>query len=157
MDILQRSRSQANIFVKRLCSWHKSLLLFFLLAFYMGTIYRAFCVALVGLAATLLPRAGAAQIVAQTLGGGNGHSVLLTPDGSLRAWGYNASGQLGISTTASTSSPTPAGTATTYAQLAVGAFHTVSLRANGTLWTWVATLLVNSATGLLPRTLRLGR
>lgn len=108
----------------------------------MSNLYLALRAALV---AALLPLAGVAQIIPQTLGGGNGHSVLLAPDGSLRAWGYNANGQLGNGTATSSSSPTPAGTAVTYAQLAVGAFHTAPSGPG------VATTPACSATGPLPR------
>jgi alpha-tubulin suppressor-like RCC1 family protein len=65
----------------------------------------------------LTPAALKAQILPGTLSAGNGHSVLLAPDGSLR-WGYNGSGQLGNGSTTTASSPVQAGTATTYAQVA---------------------------------------
>jgi alpha-tubulin suppressor-like RCC1 family protein len=55
---------------------------------------------------------------------------------SVWAWGNNAFGQLGNGTTTSSSVPVQVGTATNWASIAAGDFHTVAVRADGTLWTW---------------------
>ena len=53
------------------------------------------------------------------------------------AWGNNASGQLGDSTTIRKSSPVSVvGEFTDWVQISTGRENTSALRANGTLWTW---------------------
>jgi alpha-tubulin suppressor-like RCC1 family protein len=86
----------------------------------------------------LLPLALAAQVLPGTLAAGNSHSLVLAPDGSLRAWGNNLDGQLSQGSSAPQLTPAQAGTATTYTQVVAGASHTLALRANGTLWSWGA-------------------
>lgn len=96
----------------------------------MKNAYRLLPAALVGLLLALLPLVATAQILPGTLSAGSGHSVLLAPDGSLRTWGYNGSGQLGNGTATTAASSVQPG----LAQVAAGAFHTLALRADGTLW-----------------------
>ncbi|MCZ6692137.1 MAG: cell wall anchor protein [Planctomycetota bacterium] len=64
----------------------------------------------------------------------NHHTVALLGDGTLRAWGYNLSGQLGDGTTTDSSTPVqvidpsdPSGFLTGVTALAAGWFHTVAL------------------------------
>ena len=66
------------------------------------------------------------------------HSLGLTADGTLYAWGYNFFGQLGSSPNAGTLTPVPTPTAAAgrYAQVATGYYSSLGLRADGTLWTW---------------------
>ena len=59
------------------------------------------------------------------LAGGDGHAVGLRSDGSVRAWGYNGSGQTNI--------PADLGPCTA---IAAGAYHTVALQADGTVRAW---------------------
>jgi alpha-tubulin suppressor-like RCC1 family protein len=57
----------------------------------------------------------------------------------LWAWGVNGSGQLGINTTSSRSSPTQIGALTTWATGTVGGVSggsTAAIKTDGTLWTW---------------------
>ncbi len=74
------------------------------------------------------------------VGAGLQHTVALKRDGSLWAWGANTQGQLGLpsltNTTNQTFVPMRVGTDNDWKALAVGAFHTVALKSNGTLWTW---------------------
>ena len=70
---------------------------------------------------------------------GFSHTVALRTDGTLWAWGSNGLGQLGQGTTTISPadySPSRVGTATTWARAAVGAAHTLAVRADGTLWAW---------------------
>jgi alpha-tubulin suppressor-like RCC1 family protein len=69
---------------------------------------------------------------------GGFHSLGLRSDGALYAWGYNYSGQLGTATSSGTtkSTPTPTQVPGTYTQVAAGQYHSLGLRADGTLYTW---------------------
>jgi alpha-tubulin suppressor-like RCC1 family protein len=65
------------------------------------------------------------------------HSLGLRADGTLWAWGNNTAGQLGSTTNNGTDAPTaPAQIAGTYTQVAAGQYHSLGLRADGTLWAW---------------------
>ncbi len=55
---------------------------------------------------------------------------------SCRGWGYNGNGQLGDGTTTNRLNPTRIGNATTWKTASAGAFHTLALRTDGTLWSW---------------------
>jgi alpha-tubulin suppressor-like RCC1 family protein len=57
-------------------------------------------------------------------------------DGSLWAWGSNATGQIGDNTRVDKSSPVQVGSLTNWSQVAAGAYHTASIKTDGTLWTW---------------------
>ncbi len=68
---------------------------------------------------------------------GQTHTVALKSDGTLWAWGYNAHGQLGDSTTFQRNTPVQAaGGGNTWAAVAAGRLHTVALKSDGTLWAW---------------------
>lgn len=65
------------------------------------------------------------------------HTVALKTDGSLWTWGDNTKGQLGDSlSSASRSLPARIGTGTNWTAIAAGDFHTLALKADGTLWAW---------------------
>jgi LruC domain-containing protein len=72
---------------------------------------------------------------------GRFHSLALTTDGSLYAWGRNnnaslasGAGQLGNNTTTDSSVPILIGTG--YSQVAAGTFFSAALKTDGTVWTW---------------------
>eukprot|EP01034_Spumella_vulgaris_P039120 gene39120-48314_t len=68
---------------------------------------------------------------------GGRHNVARHLDGNLYAWGSNLQGQLGDNTTIGRSKPAVvAGANTTWRQIAAGEFHTLALRADGSLWAW---------------------
>jgi hypothetical protein len=68
---------------------------------------------------------------------GGRHNVARHLDGNLHAWGSNLQGQLGDNTTIGRNKPAVvAGANTTWRQIAAGEFHTLALRADGTLWAW---------------------
>lgn len=83
------------------------------------------------------------------VGGGNytriaagpSHALAIRDDGVLYSWGSNFYGQLGNGTSSvnsATASPTPAPVSGSgiYTQIAAGLYHSMALRADGSLWTW---------------------
>jgi len=87
----------------------------------------------------VLVAAGGAQLsgIAQ-VSAGEQHSTALKTDGSVVVWGHNQFGQVGNNTTASpvlfpTATAASMGVVTS---ISAGAFHTVALKANGTVWAW---------------------
>jgi YD repeat-containing protein len=66
--------------------------------------------------------------VAGSVAAGYGHTVATKTDGTLWAWGYNASGQLGNGTTTQRVTPMQVGTDTHWASVAAGFYHTIGLR-----------------------------
>ena len=69
------------------------------------------------------------------------HTVTINADGSLWAWGDNTYGQLGVGSACNVTSfttycPKPAQIGTGYKEVAAGAYHTVAIKTDGTLWTW---------------------
>lgn len=71
---------------------------------------------------------------------GGSHSLGLKTDGTLWAWGYNRSGQLGDGTRSRGDAPVQVGQAADWMEVAAGWNHTVGLRIDGTLWAWGATV-----------------
>ena len=68
---------------------------------------------------------------------GIGHAAALKDDGTLWAWGYNGSGQLGDGTTTHRSVPTQESTtATDWSSVSAGYMYTIALKVDGTLWAW---------------------
>lgn len=65
------------------------------------------------------------------------HNLAIRSDGTMWAWGYNATGQLGDSTTASKSSPVSVvGGFTDWASSSAGVNRSLGIRTGGTLWAW---------------------
>ncbi|HYO54197.1 RCC1 domain-containing protein, partial [Archangium sp.] len=67
---------------------------------------------------------------------GSYHSLALRSDGTLWAWGYNGSGQLGIGTTSSRSAPVQMPGLSGVVALAAGSDHSLAVRSDGTPWAW---------------------
>jgi alpha-tubulin suppressor-like RCC1 family protein len=71
--------------------------------------------------------------------GGWGHTVAIKSDGTLWAWGYNNSGQLGDGNPPfDVLSPKQIGTENTWVSVAAGWDHTLAIKSDGTLWAWGA-------------------
>lgn len=70
---------------------------------------------------------------------GDLHSLAIKSDGTLWAWGFNASGQVGNgNTTSPQPSPVQVGTDTNWVSVAAGQDHSLAIKSNGTLWAWGA-------------------
>ncbi len=67
---------------------------------------------------------------------GAAHVVAIKTNGTLWAWGYNLSGQLGTGGIAVSLLPIQIGTAVDWTKVSVGAGHTMALKNNGDLYTW---------------------
>jgi alpha-tubulin suppressor-like RCC1 family protein len=76
----------------------------------------------------------------QLFTGHNTAAAAIKTDGTLWTWGYNGYGQLGLSDTATRSSPVQVGALTTWRQLAVGSGttvqHMLGITQDGKLWAW---------------------
>ena len=74
--------------------------------------------------------------------GGVRYAVALKSDGSVWAWGYNASGQLGDGTTTDRTTPVQVkgvdgiGWLSDVVAIAAGGSHTVALKSDGSVWAW---------------------
>jgi len=91
---------------------------------------------------TTVSKTNPAQITGtnwQSFSAGRDHTVALQTNGTLWAWGRNNVGQLGDNTTADKLTPTQVGTDNNWSNtFATGYYHTVALKADGTLWAWGA-------------------
>lgn len=68
---------------------------------------------------------------------GDGHAAALLRDGTLRMWGHNGFGQLGVSTTNDYSfKPTPVKGITNVSAIYLGSFRSVAVRTDGSVWIW---------------------
>lgn len=88
------------------------------------------------------PAAAAAGTVWTQVSSGATHTLALRSDGTLWGWGGNYFGTVGDGTSTDrllpVLIPTPTGAAagTTWTQVSCGAYHTLALRSDGTLWSW---------------------
>jgi len=76
-----------------------------------------------------------------TVNCGQKHTLAIKTDGTLWAWGYNYQGQLGNGLTnppgnQGTSSPIQIGNLTNWLKLGNGAFHSLAVKTDGTMWSW---------------------
>ncbi|MBI5778435.1 MAG: putative Ig domain-containing protein [Planctomycetes bacterium] len=70
------------------------------------------------------------------IAGGDYHSIALKNDGTVWAWGYNGSGQLGDGTVTNRLTPVQVTGLTGAIAIACGSNHSIALKTDGTLWTW---------------------
>ncbi len=68
---------------------------------------------------------------------GSNHTVAIRSDDTLWAWGHNGYGQLGVGAPDNRTSPTQeSSNSTSWSSVAVGNYHTVAIKFDGTLWAW---------------------
>ena len=72
----------------------------------------------------------------QTLSGGGAHVLALCPDSTLRAWGLNANGQLGHSSTVNKFTAIHVHGLKKVTALGSGVDHSIVLKDDGTVWAW---------------------
>lgn len=95
------------------------------------------CVMVVGLVPTTARAYGMGKVGEyQTIAAGGSHSLAIKTDGTLWAWGWNFSGQLGDGTTEERR--TPVKVMDNVAAVSAGGNHTLAIKTDGTLWAWGA-------------------
>ncbi|MBI5299281.1 MAG: RCC1 repeat-containing protein, partial [Deltaproteobacteria bacterium] len=70
------------------------------------------------------------------IAGGSSHSLALKSNGTVWAWGYNGSGQLGDGTTTERDTPVQVSGLSGVTAIASGNGHGLALKSDGTVWTW---------------------
>ena len=70
--------------------------------------------------------------------GGDGHTLIVRPDGTVRVSGLNAAGQLGDDSTIDKTTPIPVPGLSDVVSVAAGVSHSMALTASGTVYTWGA-------------------
>lgn len=88
------------------------------------------------------PKAANTFIAVKAVAAGRTHSLALTTDGKVWAWGANAKGQLGDGTKQNRKTPVQVkgpggdGLLMQVVTIAAGGTHSLALRADGTVWAW---------------------
>ena len=72
----------------------------------------------------------------RALAAGQSHALAIAADGTVRAWGLNEVGQLGIGSPASTAPPTRVPGLRDVTVIAAGEDHSLAVGADGSLWAW---------------------
>jgi len=83
-----------------------------------------------------LSMTGLTNVVAISTGGSSGFSLALNTNGTVRAWGVNANGQVGDGTTTTRTSPVPVTGLSNVVAVATGANNSLALLADGTARAW---------------------
>ncbi len=79
---------------------------------------------------------GLAPVTAIAAGAGGAHSLALTSDGTVWAWGDNYYGQLGDDTIWESVTPIPVTGLSDVVGVAAGYGHSLALKGDGTVWAW---------------------
>ncbi|KPA13576.1 BNR repeat-containing protein [Candidatus Magnetomorum sp. HK-1] len=71
-----------------------------------------------------------------SIAAGGLHTLALMEDGTVWAWGWNDSGQLGDSSTEKKSIPVKVNNLNNVTAIAAGNSHSLALKQDGTVWAW---------------------
>jgi alpha-tubulin suppressor-like RCC1 family protein len=74
--------------------------------------------------------------IRKTISAGFHHTLAIRDGGSLWAWGWNFTGQLGDGTTVDKHTPVETAPGNDWKQIAAGGSKTLALKNDGTIWTW---------------------
>jgi alpha-tubulin suppressor-like RCC1 family protein len=88
---------------------------------------------------------GAVKAIAQ----GTSHSLALTTDGKVWAWGSNVSGQLGNGSNADSNPPVPVTNLNGVVSIATSGAHSLALTSEGRVWAWGGESLGELGDGIL--------
>jgi alpha-tubulin suppressor-like RCC1 family protein len=77
---------------------------------------------------------GLSDVVAIAAGGG--HTLALTRNGDVWAWGFNNNGELGVGSTMEAYVPQRIDDLSRITAIAAGSYHSAALARDGTVWTW---------------------
>ena len=72
----------------------------------------------------------------RAIAAGASHTIALKSDGTVWAWGYNESGQLGDGTIIDSTTPVQVNGLEEVVAIACGYYHTIALKSDGTVWSW---------------------
>ena len=75
-------------------------------------------------------------LVIQDFASGGSHTIVLTDEGEVWAWGHNGYGQLGDGTNMDSSEPVLVKGLTHVVAISAGLNHSMALKSDGTLWAW---------------------
>jgi hypothetical protein len=78
---------------------------------------------------------------------GLAHSLAIAEDGTVWAWGWNASGQLGDGTTTDRSRPVPVARLSDIYRVSAGYMHTLAIGMDGSVWAWGSNVLQQAGGG----------
>src|SRR5258708_4035629 len=87
-------------------------------------------------ASSTTPKAVVGLTNVAAMAAGANHSLALTSDGTVWAWGYNADGELGDGTTLSRNTPQHVAGLHNVVAVAGGNGYSMAAEADGTLWAW---------------------
>jgi alpha-tubulin suppressor-like RCC1 family protein len=75
-------------------------------------------------------------LVTGHMAAGGFHALALKADGTLFAWGFNTSGQVGDGTTTTRRSPVAVSSLTDVVAVAAGGEHSLAVKRDGSVWAW---------------------
>jgi alpha-tubulin suppressor-like RCC1 family protein len=75
-------------------------------------------------------------LVTGDVAAGGNHALALKADGTVFAWGYNTTGQIGDGTQTTRWSPVAVPSVTDVVAVAAGARHSLAVKRDGSLWAW---------------------
>ncbi len=83
------------------------------------------------------------------IGSGSSHSLAVKSDGTVVAWGYNSTGQVGDNTTTQRNVATSVLNLTGIYDVTGGTTHSIALKSDGTVWVWGGNTLGQLGDGTL--------